>query len=177
MFAGNILKTVDVDAKLRRLACELVRNIRDAPDILNDFDISPAEYTKLARQGSFQKMLRDAEAEWKGAANTGERVRVKSANLIEQALGPLFDELVGQREPLSSRVQLLTQLSRLAGLGQQTAASGSNGGNIFRLEINLATPRGETAKTITIESKALDTSPEPDPNYELTAGIENYTNE
>ena len=174
MSQTSIAKYTDYDQKLRLLAHEIVQNIRDAPDVLSQHGVSEEQYAELAETATFKAMLRQAAAEWDAVGNTHERVRLKSATLIEQALPDMYAELTDKKEPLSSRVGLLTQLSRISGLGQQAPITQGKG-NVFKLEINLSGRKSEP-KTITIESSAVEVLEPPDVNDELTGGIEEAIN-
>lgn len=175
MLPQNAIKYTDFDQKLRELAREIVTNIRDTSDIFADRGMSEAEYVRLAATNHFQVMLRQAAAEWEAVGNTQQRVRLKSATLVEQALPDMFSELSNKNETLSSRVALLQTLSKIGDLTNQTAAPQGKG-NTFKLSINLTGTKGEP-KTITIESNnILENNPLDNPNDELTAGIEESVN-
>jgi hypothetical protein len=147
----------ETEQKLRSLALEIVKNIRDAPEILRQFGISEHEYGDLADTSVFKDMLRQAQAEWGGAGNTQERVKLKAAVLVEEALPDMYGQLTNKEEPLSSRVALLQTLSKLGGLGQQVLTpQGGTPGNVFRLEINFA---GQKEKNIVIEQSAIPLMP------------------
>ncbi|MDE2101924.1 MAG: hypothetical protein KGL39_32055 [Patescibacteria group bacterium] len=166
----NLVRYTDYDQKLRELAREIVTNIRDAPDILRDHGVSESEYARLAETSQFKAMLRQAATEWGAVENTHQRVRLKSATLVEQALPDMFSELSNAKEPLSSRVALLNSLAKIGNLGTPEPTA-QKAGNSFKLSINLTGSKDEP-KTITIESNAVLPEPETDPNDELTAGIE-----
>jgi hypothetical protein len=170
MSAQLMPRYTDYDQQLRQLAHEIVKNIRDASDVLAEFGLSEAQYAEIAETSTFKTMLRQAAAEWEAAGNTSERVRLKSATLIEQALPDLYKELTNRSEPLSSRVSLVQTLAKIAGLGQQAAAPQGKG-NVFKLTINTSGHRSEP-RTITIESNVIEPPALPDVNDELTAGIE-----
>lgn len=133
---------------MRALATDLVRDIDEADDILKRYGLSAGEYAELAQSRQFRSMLAEADKEWSKASNTKERVRLKSAYIIEQALPKLFDELFKDSNPLSSRADLFGRIARIAELGNSTPTA-VTGAEAFSITINL----GADKPPITIQQQ------------------------
>lgn len=121
---------------LRALAMELVKDIDEADVVLKRYGLNTQEYTELAQTRQFQAMLAEADKEWSKAGNTKERVRLKSAYIIEQALPQMYEQLTNADHPLSSRADLFGRIARIAELGNPTPA-GVAGTEAFSITINL----------------------------------------
>ncbi len=147
---------------LRDLAQDIVKNIEEVPDILNKFGISHDEYLRLAETTPFRNMLREAATEWNSAAKTQDRIKLKSALLVEQALPEMYGALLNKNEPLNGRVELLKTLGKFGELGIAPVDGGAKG-NTFRLEINF---NGSPERNIVVEHAALTSEVIP-PNSEF----------
>lgn len=143
----------DYEAKLRKLALDIVKNVEDAPNVLERFGITTDEYYELAETTPFKAMLQQAQTEWEGAHNTPARVKLKSAALIEQALPDMFRAMVNDKEPLAARTALFTAMGKMGELGHAPPiTSQGNMGASFKLEISFG---NQPAKSITLEQQAL----------------------
>lgn len=136
---------------LRSLAIDIVRNMREVPEVLSTAGISPEEYSKLAETSFFKEMLQQAAIEWEGAENTPDRIKLKSAVLVEQALPELFGTLTDKSEALSGRVELFKTMAKLGGLGNAPVTQASEG-QVFRLEINFS----DKKQNIIIENQPIE---------------------
>jgi hypothetical protein len=123
---------------LRSLVTELARDIQDINQILDRHGIDRTDYDALSQTHQFKSMMAEAVKEWSKASNTGERVKIKSAALIEEALPLMFKELKDKTHPLSSRADLFGRIARIGSLGNPVAAP-PNGGEAFSITINLGT--------------------------------------
>lgn len=145
-----IVKTAEKEAILRKLAQDIAKNIEDIPDILKKHGLSDDDYGTLEQSSVFKKMLLSAIQEWESATNTTERIKLKSALLVERALPDMFPVLTDAGETLSGRVELLKTLAKLGGLGNAPLPQQGDG-SVFRLEINL----GAAEKSIVLEHQPL----------------------
>lgn len=131
---------------LRSLATELARDIHEADEILERFDISPEAYAHLAKTRAFQDMLAQASKEWGAVNNTTERVKLKSAALIEEALPEMFLELTNKENTLTSRADLFGRIAKLGGLGEAAKADPDKGER-FVISINIGADKPVTVNT------------------------------
>lgn len=100
-----------------KLAREIASDIRSLDAILKSFMLSRSEWDSISQHAGFQKLLASAVEEWNSAANTPDRVRVKSMAFVEEALPELYARMHDAKEPLSAKVQLLQTVSKMAGVG------------------------------------------------------------
>jgi hypothetical protein len=141
----------NTEAVLRSLAVELARDIDYDIDVtLKRHGLTREEYDELAETRQFKTMLAQAIKEWSAASNTGERVKIKSAALVEEALPHMFAELTNKEHPLSSRADLFGRIARIGNLGNPIAAA-SNSGEAFSITINL----GAGKKPVLIQQDLL----------------------
>lgn len=136
---------------MRQLARDIVQNIQEVPDILKRYNLTSEEYEAIEKTRVFKQMLTGSAGEWEGAGNTPERIKLKSAFLIENVLPDMFASLVDKTEPLSSRVALLNTIGKFGGVGLGPAP-GVGSGQTFSLQINF---RSDPSKNITITQPIL----------------------
>lgn len=136
---------------LRNLAQDIVRNIQDPLQLLSKYGITQPQYDEVAKTRVYREMLSQSALEWGAAGNTAERIKLKSAALIEDSLPELGAFLVDKKETLSSRVSLLQTLAKLGSLGGGPVQSQGDG-HIFRMTINL----GDNKTPVIIDQKVAD---------------------
>lgn len=139
---------------LRSLAVEMAREMNDAEDILERYSLSKDEFETIAQTRTFKLMFEQALKEWGAASNTAERVKIKSAALIEEALPLMFAELKETSHPLSSRADLFGRIARIGALGNAPVSQGGSG-EVFKIEINLGDDKKITVQQ-TLPSKVID---------------------
>lgn len=132
---------------LRDLAQDIAKNIEDIPDILKRFGLTYEEYQQVANTTPFKAMLQTAVTEWGGADNTPERIKLKAALAVEQAIPAMFGAINDTKETLSGRVEAMKTLAKIGGLGNPPPPNQGPTGQTFKLEIKFPDP----AKNITIE--------------------------
>jgi hypothetical protein len=82
-------------------------------------------------------MVADATEEWRAAASTATRVRLKAAAHVEDALPSFHAAMTDRDNPLSSRVRALEAVARIGGLNDPPPAQPAGQGQYFKLEIHL----------------------------------------
>jgi hypothetical protein len=123
------------EARLIRLARELAIEIRPTDAILAEYAVSNAEWEHLSRWPWFQQLLQTEMAQWQAAGSTHDRVRLKSAVLVEEWLIEANRRLHDKDESLNAKVELFKTLARIANLG---TGDGEMAGGGFRVVINIA---------------------------------------
>jgi len=123
------------ESRLIRLARELAMELRSVDQILADYGVGEPEWGRLQRSPWFQQTLTAEMAQWNSASSTHDRVRVKSAVLVEEYLVEANARLRDPEETLSSKVELFKTLARIANLG---TGDGEASGGGFRVVINIA---------------------------------------
>jgi hypothetical protein len=124
-----------IESRLIRLARELAMEMRGVDQILADYNVGPHEWEHLQKSPWFQQTLTSEMAQWHAASSTHDRVRVKSAVLVEEYLVEANARLRDPEETLSSKVELFKTLARIANLG---TGDGEASGGGFRVVINIA---------------------------------------
>lgn len=123
------------EALTLRLARELAMDVTDYQTVLTKLGISDEQWQELQTDHRFQTMLKEMVQAWGSAANTPERVKFKSAGMLEEALEEIYDRIHDHREPLSAKTELLKLVSRLAGIGNERVEGQVN--EKFVLSINI----------------------------------------
>ena len=117
-----------------QLAREIAINLNDIETILEHYSVSDEAWQKIQKSERFQSVLREAVAAWHTAENTQERVKIKSAAMVEEWL-PEGNRLAHDAsQPLSGKVELMKLIKSLSTLG---APEGVGGGEKFSVTINL----------------------------------------
>lgn len=107
------------DAKFTKLAREVAMDIQPLEVILKNCAVPAAEWELISTAPRFQQLLAQAIQEWNSATNTADRVKVKALAFVEESLPEFFSRIHSDREPLSSKVSVLTTVAKIAGVGQQ----------------------------------------------------------
>jgi hypothetical protein len=129
-------KTGFGDETLVKLSREIAMNIHGLEDILKRLAIPRETFEIIAQMPRFQALLETAVAEWGSALNTPERVRIKSASVMEEWLVEAHRLLHDPTQVLSGKVELAKLISRLGNIDR--AAVVENGaGERFSITINL----------------------------------------
>jgi hypothetical protein len=105
------------DIDLVRLAREIAMDILPLEDILKQYDISDETWCKLQRNTKFQILLSNEVEAWSSALNTFERVKVKSASLLEEWLPTLNTRMHDAQEALPAVIEAGKMLAKISGLG------------------------------------------------------------
>lgn len=146
--------TTLLDTKLVRLAHELAMGIREPDDILLEAGISSEEWDRLRADRHFGDLLTSKVAEWNGASNTPQRVKIKALALLELNLDQFQDALQEGNTP--TKVEIAKFLARLGGMdgpaaGDRGAAGGAQGPQPgFQVRIFI----GKDASPMVIEGSA-----------------------
>jgi hypothetical protein len=136
MATVTVLAPSQSDLSLVKLAREIAMDIQPVETILKQYSITPEAWEQLQRNSRFQRLLASQVEEWNGALNTHERVRAKSAAMLEEWLPELNNRMHDQDEALPAKIEAGKMLTRMAGIGVATGESGA-GGERFTVTINL----------------------------------------
>jgi hypothetical protein len=136
MAAIAIIEAIVTETTLVKLARELAMDIHPLETILKQYSISDQTWAHLQQNSKFQQLLSSQIEEWNGAMNTHERVRAKSAAMLEEWLPELNNRIHDRLEALPAKVEAGKMLTRMAGIGV-SAGEGGAGGERFTVTINL----------------------------------------
>lgn len=127
------------------LARDIAMDIYDLDTVLKQYRLSAEEWEGLKLNQRFQQLLESEAVAWSSADNAHERVKRKSATLIEVWLEEAARNVHDHTQPLDKRAKVAELVARLAGMGQRDAAE-ANAGERFSVVINLGAD-----KTITFD--------------------------
>lgn len=138
------------------LAREIAMDIFPVDQVIALHQLEADEWQRIQQHPRFISMLNSMQAEWNSAANTRERVKIKSATGLESMLEVYIRDINDANIPLAQRVEAGKFLARLGELDAQRAPGLEGGG----VTINIIT--GKDHQPVTIEAKTI-------PKLELAA--------
>lgn len=109
------------DVTFIKLAREVAMGIAPMETILEQNKIDQNTWETIQKHPRFQQLLETESSTWGSALNTQERVKVKSAALLEEWLPELYTRMNDPGENLNSKIEAGKLVSRLAGLGVSSA--------------------------------------------------------
>ena len=138
------------DLDLVRLAREIAMDILPLDKILEQYSISDETWSQLQRNTKFNRLLASEVEMWTSADNTHERVKVKSAAILEEWLPQLYVRMSDDTEALPAVINAGQMLAKIAGLGNPEVV-GAGGGERFVINISMGpqAPPVEFAKDVT----------------------------
>lgn len=122
--------------EMARLAREIAMDIRELPDVLKLFALTPEQYARIRLSPFFIQALAAANVEWNSALNTHERIRLEAACALEDALPSLSARMKNNGEALPGVVEAGKLFAKIAGLGERDQNAGAPGER-FTITINL----------------------------------------
>jgi len=134
------MKSSSGDLTMLKLAREISMDIRSIEDILKSHEVPAGEWELISKNEQFQKYLSQFIVEWNSAINTGERIKLKSMSMLEEALPEFFARLHDQNENLPAKTEVLKTIARIAGIGGG-GVDGSIAGERLSVTINLGADR------------------------------------
>jgi len=141
-----------------RVAREIAMNLHDIEDVLKNNDVAPAQWAELKDSPYFTTLLREQLANWNSALNTQERVKLKSAAIVEEWL-PEADRMAHDpSQPLNQRVELMKLVKSFSTIGIPV---GEGGGDRFSVTINLGQEQIKISKEVTPQVIEHEESNEP----------------
>lgn len=125
------------DLLMIRLARTIAQDMLDLDTILQTNNVTPAAWAIIERHPRFQKYLQASIIDWNAAENAPERVKIKSASMIEEWLPEAFQQMHNQEAPLLHRNDLAKLVSKLGGMDRSGVGVDGTGGERFHVTINL----------------------------------------
>lgn len=136
------------DILLVTLSREIAMNVFKLEDILERHNVDEKTWDFIQSHPRFTQLLQNAVVEWESALNTEERVKVKSATMIELWLTHASALLHSQDEDTGKKTELAKFIARLANMGvPNTQVNG--GGERLSVIINLGSDQLKIEKDIT----------------------------
>lgn len=125
------------DNTLVKLAREIAMDIHPLAEVLKAHQIEPKDWEYIQDMPRFQYLLETEAAQWHGALNTHERVKIKAAALVEEWLPELNERMHDRAESLNAKIEAGKLAARLAGMGLTGAGVNGGGGEGLKVTINL----------------------------------------
>lgn len=113
----TVPSAVHDEIKLVKLAREVAMGIKPLKQVVEEFGISTAEWVVISQNAWFNQILSAEIEAWGAAQNTAERVKLKSASMIEEFLPEAYKRLNDRSENLNHKVELLKTVVNLSQLG------------------------------------------------------------
>jgi len=138
------------EVTLVKLAREIAMDIHELDTILKANDISKTEWARISKHPQFIEYLQSEISAWQSAVNTEQRVKLKSAALIEMWLEEANARLHDAKENLAPKTELAKFLGRLAGIGVSNTSVSGDVGERVNITINLGADHAvSVTKTVT----------------------------
>ncbi len=135
------------------LAMELASGLSEPSIVFERHGISEDQAKELLNNPHFQKLVKEAKAEWDADTNISERIKLKAQMALEELLLPTFTLAQDPRVPPPSRTDAVKLFERLSGVGKQSENDFGGGGPKFVLQLNLGKQEDTTT---TIEGRVID---------------------
>jgi hypothetical protein len=132
------------DLALVKLAREIAMDIQPVQNILKQYAITDETWSELQRNTRFLSLLSSEVEAWQTALNTHERVKLKSAAMLEEWLPELYRRMHDCGEAMPAIIEAGKMLARIAGMGLGNDA-GATIGERFVINISM----GERADPVT----------------------------
>jgi hypothetical protein len=150
-----LAKGPEFDLVFAQVAREIAINHEDIETILKRYKVDDETWDKIQRNPRFQQILQSEITAWQSSINTGERVKLKAAAMIEDWLPEAHQRMHAPNESLNHKVELAKLITQIAGMGRGSGGDGTSAGERFTVTINLgADHKLEFEKRVT--SKVID---------------------
>ena len=123
-------------------------DIRPLSEILADYGLTTEQYKRLEALPFYQNALENYRLEWNSAKSVHERLKLKSAVMLEEAFPVLGARMRSSEEPLPAAVETAKLLAKITGRGEAKTQQ-VNPAEKFVITINLGADRD--AKEIKFE--------------------------
>jgi hypothetical protein len=125
------------DITMVKLAREIAMDIQPIENILQQYAISNETWAELQRNTKFNMLLSSEVEAWQTALNTHERVKMKSAAMLEEWLPDLNARMHDHEEAMPAVIEAGKMLAKIAGLGERGDVSAGNVGERFVINISM----------------------------------------
>lgn len=148
------------EAKLVKLARQIAMGIKELSEVLFDNSLTLREFEVIKQLPHFNNILIAEMKAWEGGANTNERLRRKSAAMIEEYLPELYARLNDREEPLMAKIKALELASKMAGFSDKADGPIGTPGDKVSVIINLGADTKLTYEK-QLPSKVIEHEPDP----------------
>ncbi len=139
---GNMNQTLPIpanntDIMYVQLAREIAVDHFPLQEILDRYKLSQEDWDRIKEHPRFRQLLNDEIVAWQSAINTHDRVKLKSAALIEMWLEEANARMWDKTEALPAKTEVAKLVARLAGMGGNPTMTNEGGGDRLSITINL----------------------------------------
>lgn len=138
------------DLTFVKLARELAMGITPLETILSNNHIDLDLWETIQKHPRFLQLLETELSDWGSALNTHERVKLKSAAMMEEWLPEAYSRMTDPNENLNSKTELAKLVTKLAGMGLTNASIEGAGAEKISININLGADKISFQKDITL---------------------------
>lgn len=131
--SGPLSSINDVDSQL---AVELASEISPIKEVLSRHGITPEQLRVKLTDTRFRQMLREARRVWNSDLSVKERIRVKSAVLVEDSLIRLYEIFNNGEVATPARLEAFKSMAKVAEV-YEPAKTGPAMGERVAININL----------------------------------------
>lgn len=136
------------------ICVELAAGLSTQDDILNKYDLTEDQWSRMKKSPFFKKMLKQAIEKLSGDMNASARITLKSELMLEDAL-PVLDEIAHSKDlATAARLEAIKQMASNAGRNKTNAEGGPGGGG-FAVNISINTRTGEASAKPAIEGETV----------------------
>ncbi len=147
---------VSSDELTHQLATEMATGLYSIADVGEKFGLSASKLKRIAKSPHFKRIYAEAKALWDSDGNVQERVRRKSALLLEDSILPMYSIIHNNELAPAARIEAFAKLRSTADMEPTKGGDGTVKEN-FTLNINI----GGEEQVFTIDGTALDVDEEP----------------
>ena len=125
------------DVHVIKLAREVAIDHYPLNEVLDRYGVSTEDWEALQEWPRFQELLAYEKQQWHGALNTNQRVRLKSATLIEEFMEKGDAYLHDKETSFNSKIEFVKLLGKFAGLDAPVPTTGPAVGGRVTININM----------------------------------------
>ena len=125
------------DIDVVRLAREIAMDIQPLNKILEQYAISNETWSELQRNSRFRMILACEAEAWSTAMNVHERVKVKSAAMLEEFLPELYARMNDREQAFPAVIEAGKMLAKMAGIGNERGDATAAIGERFVINISM----------------------------------------
>lgn len=103
-----------------RIAWEIAAEISDVPTICARYALSLSDFRVKLRDPMFRMAIKEAKALWKSDLNVQQRIRLKSAFLVEDSILDIFAIIKNEQMPAASKLEAFEKLMKVADMAPKT---------------------------------------------------------
>ena len=125
------------DVHVIKLAREVAIDHYPLQEVLDRYGVTSEDWEALQEWPRFQELLDYERQQWPGALNTNQRVRLKSATLIEEFMEKGDAYLHDKDTTFNSKIEFIKLLGKFAGLDAPAPTVGPAAGGRVTININM----------------------------------------